>query len=326
MNESSIKNEEGKEIIRSQKVRLYKVKHFLFDFGGVMIEKTFVLNNLFSILENDFKIKIPNKETDVFLKKLRRRLSSGLISSRQFLEKLLEKFIYPFQSKNGALPPKQANIEYYLELWFDLYSQVSNISLDMAEIVERLHQAGYVVSLLSNTYDIHAKSNELRGFYDMFDNVFLSNEIGLIKPDLEKYKHVLNKLNTDPKKCIFIDDKISNLIPASELGIIVIRFESFKKLNLILNGLGILELSPNFRKNIKRQYEIYKTSKIEYYKAKKAYKKAKKAFLKHNRSKKKVRKNRLKYQKKREIYENKKQDYKNEKVKKKELIKKIKME
>ena len=57
----------------------------------------------------------------------------------------------------------------------------------MEEIVTRLHKAGYVVSLVSNTYDIHAKSNELRGFYKLFDNVFLSNEIGLIKPDVKKY-------------------------------------------------------------------------------------------------------------------------------------------
>ncbi|MHA2430122.1 MAG: HAD-IA family hydrolase, partial [Promethearchaeota archaeon] len=157
----------------------------------------------------------------------------------------------------------------------------------MAEIVERLHKAGYVVSLMSNTHDIYAKSNELRGFYDMFDHIFLSNEIGLIKPDMEKYKHVLKKLEAKPKKCVFIDDKIRNLIPAHELGIIVLRFESFEKFKEQLSNLGIQKINPNLRREIRKKYEKYKKTKKEYKKAKKEYKKAKKEYLKKKYSKKK---------------------------------------
>ncbi len=236
---------------KNQKVRLYKIKHFIFDFGGVLIEKTFVLKNLLDILEADLNISIPRLENS-YIRKLKRKLSSGRISSHIFLEKIFEKFYYPFQKKNGTLPPKKVNVEYYLALWFDLYSLVTQVSVEMAEIIERLHQAGYVVSLMSNTYEIHARSNNLRGFYDIFDNVFLSNEIGLIKPDMEKYKYVIRKLNTKPKKCIFIDDKIQNLVPARELGIIVIRFESFEEFKVKLNELGIGEISMVLRHEIKK--------------------------------------------------------------------------
>ena len=164
------------KIFEKQKVRLYKIKHFIFDFGGVLIEKTFVLKNLFDMIEADLNISLP-REDNSYIRKIRRSLSSGRISSRDFLEKIFNKYYYPFQ-KEGALPPKKVNVEYYVELWFDLYSQVTNLSLEMAEIIERLHQADYIVSLMSNTHDIHAKSNFLKGFYDTFDNVFLSNEIG----------------------------------------------------------------------------------------------------------------------------------------------------
>ena len=180
---------------KKQKVRLYKIKHFIFDFGGVLIEKTFVLKNLLDMVEADLNISIPRME-DSYIRKLKRILSSGRISSRLFLEKIFEKFYYPLQKKSGSLPSKKVNVEYYLELWFDLYSQVTQVSVEMAEIIERLHQAGYIVSLMSNTHDIHARSNMLKGFYDIFDNVFLSNEIGLIKPDMEKYKYVIKKLDT----------------------------------------------------------------------------------------------------------------------------------
>jgi epoxide hydrolase-like predicted phosphatase len=307
-----------------QKVRLYKIKHFIFDFGGVLIEKSFVLKNLLNIIEQDLHIKLPDKDIDPYLRKLRRRLSSGRISARDFLIHIIEKYYYPNQKRNGTLPPKKVNIEYYLELWFNLYTKVTNFSYEMAEIVERLHKAGYIVSLMSNTYDIHAKSNELRGFYDIFDNVFLSNEIGYIKPDMEKYKYVLKKLDTKPKSCVFIDDKLTNLIPAHQLGIIVIRFNSLERFKGSLKEIGIEKIKPDLRKEIKKKYKKYKTKKKEYKKAKKQYKKAKKEYLKkkHKRSLKK----RAEFLHKRLIYKKKKEEYNKQKQKKNELISEFKID
>lgn len=305
-----------------QKVRLYKIKHFIFDFGGVLIEKTFVLKNLLDIIEADLNISIPRDENS-YIRKVKRGLSSGRLTTQEFLQKLFKKYYYPFQKTDGALPPKKVNVEYYVELWFDLYSQVTNLSLDMAEIIERLHQADYTVSLMSNTHDVHAKSNYLKGFYDIFDNVFLSNEIGFIKPDMDKYKYVLKKLDTKPKKCVFIDDKVQNLVPARDLGIIVIRFESFEKFKNQLNELGVGNISKDLRNQIKKKYKRYKRTKKEYKKAKKEYKKAKKEYLK---KKGKSLKRRLEFQRKRAQYHKIKSKYKKEReMKKEELITKIKV-
>jgi len=308
--------EKSKIYGEKQKVRLYKIKHFIFDFGGVLIEKTFVLKNVLDIIEADLNISIPRDENS-YIRKIKRGLSSGRLSTLEFLEKIFEKYYYPFQKTDGALPPKKVNTVYYEELWFDLYSQVTNISSEMAEIIERLHQADYTVSLMSNTHDVHAKSNYLRGFYDIFDNVFLSNEIGFIKPDMDKYKYVLKKLDTKPKKCIFIDDKIQNLVPARELGIIVIRFESFDKFKKQLNQLGIGNISRDLRHEIKKRYKKYKKTKKEYKKAKKEYKKAKKDYLK---KKGKSRRRRLEYQRKHSHYRKKKAEYKKAKEKKKQEL------
>ncbi len=314
--------EKSKIYGEKQKVRLYKIKHFIFDFGGVLIEKTFVLKNLLDILEADLNVTLPRLENS-YIRKVRRNLSSGRISSKEFLENILNKFYYPFQKVDGALPPKKVNCEYYVELWFDLYSQVTHFSSDMAEIIERLHQAGYTVSLMSNTHDIHAKSNMLKGFYDTFDHVFLSNEIGFIKPDMEKYKYVMKKLDTSPKKCVFIDDKIKNLVPARELGIIVIRFESFEKFKKTLNELGIGDISKDLRQEIKQKYKKYKKTKKDYKKAKKEYKKAKKEYLK---KKSKSLKRRLEFQRKRAKYHKLKSKYKKEReIKKDELVSKIRI-
>ena len=56
-----------------QKVRLYKIKHFIFDFGGVLIEKTFVLKNLFDMIEADLNISIP-REDNSYIRKIKRGL------------------------------------------------------------------------------------------------------------------------------------------------------------------------------------------------------------------------------------------------------------
>ncbi len=312
---------EFKILGKKQKVRLYKIKHFIFDFGGVLIEKTFVLKNLLDMIECDLNIIIPRMENS-YMRKLKRSLSSGRKSSREFLEKIFKKYYYPFQRKEGALPAKKVNVDYYLGLWFDLYFQVTQISSEMAEIIERLHQAGYVVNLMSNTHAIHAKSNSLKGFYDIFDHIYLSNEIGLIKPNMEKYKYVLNKLDTKPKKCIFIDDKIQNLVPARELGIITIRFESFEKFKEKLREMGIRNISKNLRNEIKNKYKHYITKKKEYKKEKKKYKKKTRENLK---KKNKTLKRKIEFQHKRAKYQKKKLEFKEEKEKKHELIKKIKI-
>ncbi|GAF74780.1 unnamed protein product [marine sediment metagenome] len=163
----------------------------------------------------------------------------------------------------------------------------------------------------------------LKGFYDIFDNLFLSNEIGFIKPDMEKYKYVIKKLETKPKKCVFIDDKILNLVPARELGIIVIRFESFEGFKEKLNELGIGEISKDLRHEIRQKYNKYKKSKKKYKKAKKEYKVAKKDYL---RKKGHSMKRKLEFLQKRAKYTKRKTEYKKERDKKKqELITKIKV-
>ena len=300
---------------RKQKIKLYDIKHFIFDFGGVMVEKTFILKNLFEILEDDFKIKIPDKESSPFIKKIRRQATSGIISSREFLQKIFQKYYNPPEIQNAALPAKKPNIDYYLE--------ITNFSSELEEIIVRLHQAGYKISLMSNTYDIHARSNLLNGFYKIFDHVFLSNEIGILKPDLEKYKYMLNKLETKPKKCVFIDDKIRNLAPAQTLGMTIIKFESIEKFKKLLAEFKIDDISKNTRKEIRKKYKQYKMKKKEYTNAKKAYKETKKDFLYKNTI---SQKRKLNYQLKHADYIAKKLEYKEERKKKKdELMAKIKI-
>jgi len=304
----------NKKIFGKQKVKLYKLKHWIFDFGGVMVETPNIVKNLVGIINADLGTSISKEDT--FLGIHRRRLSSGRISDREFLEILLNHYYYPHQKKDTALPPKKVN--------FELYSKVTQISPEMEGIIERLHKAGYTVSLLSNTYDIHVKSNKLKGFFDLFDNLFLSSQLHLRKPDIEKYKYVLEVLDAKGKECIFIDDKLMNLVPAKKLGIFVIRFKSFEKFNKYLGYMGIEDLEDDLLIKIQTKYKEYKTSEKElkgikksYEKAKKKYKKLKKDkwkdFSQYRKAKKKLREIEI-------TYNNKKYEYKELKHIKKEIL------
>ncbi|KAJ5640036.1 uncharacterized protein N7484_007898 [Penicillium longicatenatum] len=48
--------------------------------------------------------------------------------------------------------------------------------------------------------------------WDVFDSVFAAGEVGMRKPDLCFYKHVLQAIDARPEEVIFVDDKLENVI------------------------------------------------------------------------------------------------------------------
>jgi HAD superfamily hydrolase (TIGR01509 family) len=67
---------------------------------------------------------------------------------------------------------------------------------------------------------------------DYFGDIFISSDIGLIKPDPEIFKFCVDKLGVDPSECVFIDDKKKNTESANSVGMNAYLFEdneSFKK-------------------------------------------------------------------------------------------------
>lgn len=80
--------------------------------------------------------------------------------------------------------------------------------------------------MLSNTNELHYAffSQKLINEYgvsfsDLFQKVYLSHEMGLLKPDLEIYKRVLVEQNLNPERTLFIEDTKENAIAANKLGI-----------------------------------------------------------------------------------------------------------
>ena len=77
----------------------------------------------------------------------------------------------------------------------------------------------YHLSLLSNTNPAHYhRLRERYDFFDYFDQLFLSYEMGVMKPDDAIFQQVLSGLDVAPEKVAFFDDGIKNVEAAQRLG------------------------------------------------------------------------------------------------------------
>ncbi len=114
-----------------------------------------------------------------------------------------------------------------------------NIDDGMVNLIKRLKPT-YKLGLCSNS-----PSNFIRSILvkykleNLFNEIVISSECGLIKPDRKIYKLILGKLSTKATDSIFIDDNSVNIEAARTLGIKAILFSDSKNLELVLTNFGV---------------------------------------------------------------------------------------
>lgn len=136
------------------------------------------------------------------------RCEAGLISEEELWSRL-----------GKAFSVEPAELKRVLNERFD---KMAKLKSDVVEIVKR--QKSKVV--LSNQLPSHARWCRERGWFDAFDRVFVSFELGARKPAKEAYRKVLGELNVDAKECVFVDDNEENVKAAEALGMRAVKFES----------------------------------------------------------------------------------------------------
>ena len=94
------------------------------------------------------------------------------------------------------------------------------------DLAERLRAHGIRTAILSNIFNMNALALRKGGWYDGFDPVVLSYDVGYAKPDPEIYDLTLRRLGVKPQEVLFIDDQEKCLPPAIKLGMHVIRADS----------------------------------------------------------------------------------------------------
>jgi len=72
-----------------------------------------------------------------------------------------------------------------------------------------------------------------------FEFVMSSDELGVVKPDPRIYQQLVRRLAVAPEEVVYIDDTITNLVPAQDLGMATIEYRDVNQCRNALESLGV---------------------------------------------------------------------------------------
>lgn len=129
-------------------------------------------------------------------------------------------------------------IQAYHELWID---SVGGAIAGTVDILKQVKQAGYPVYGLSNwSAETFPSMRQRHDFFDLFDDMVISGEVGHVKPEPEIFQILLDKIGKPAQECLFIDDSPANIRQAQKLGFATIQFQSPQQLESSLHDLEIV--------------------------------------------------------------------------------------
>jgi putative hydrolase of the HAD superfamily len=180
------------------------VRGLLTDFGGVLTTNVFDSFKAFSIAEGlpPDTVKRTFRENPAALAELR----------------LLERGELPVDEFERRFAP-HLGITDYSGLVERLFAGLGP-DAPMMEAMRHAHDAGIKTAVISNSWgDGIYDGVELAG---IFDEIVISGEVGLHKPDPAIFELTCNRLGVVPSECVFVDDLRENCAAAEALGMTAI--------------------------------------------------------------------------------------------------------
>ncbi|MEU4393503.1 HAD family phosphatase [Kribbella sp. NPDC023855] len=110
----------------------------------------------------------------------------------------------------------------------------------MSALIRRARGHGIKTALLSNSWGNSYPRDTWDG---MFDDIVISGEVQLRKPEPEIYHLAAQRLGLRPAECVFVDDMEVNVVAARELGITGIVHTSYEETRRELEALFGIDLT-----------------------------------------------------------------------------------
>lgn len=108
------------------------------------------------------------------------------------------------------------------------------------EILSELKQRGTRLYALTNwSAENFPIARRRFDFFGWFDDIVVSGEVGLIKPDPRIYRLAIERCRLDPPRTVFIDDSPVNVAAGTDAGLHALHFESPERLRAQLTSLGL---------------------------------------------------------------------------------------
>ncbi|MDR2617066.1 MAG: HAD family phosphatase [Endomicrobium sp.] len=179
-------------------------KIIIFDLGNVIFKF-----DLFKFIKAYVK-KIPNYKVSDFnmldsvYLELAYSYEKGDMSSLDFYDILAKKTHYT------------GTYNEFRVLWNNIFELIP----ETVDVISTL-SGKYCLGILSNTNELHFNFLKERypQVFSLFDQIFLSYEIHMRKPEHEIFKHVIKYYNVYPSRIFFSDDLENNVFAAQENGI-----------------------------------------------------------------------------------------------------------
>ena len=119
-------------------------------------------------------------------------------------------------------------------LWAVDFRSWISVEPGTVRLLQELADGGTRMALLSNAGFDFGDAFRNAPFASLFEKVFVSAELGMLKPAAEIYQHVADELGITPAQMIFVDNKASNVDGATALGVTGHVFTSVAGLHAFL--------------------------------------------------------------------------------------------
>ncbi len=200
------------------------IKAIIFDFGGVLLN--WDPRNLYRTYfpEQDRALEVFLREVDFYT--WNAELDKG---------KSLDLGVAELSAK---FPHRASLIAAYAKHWGET---ITGEVEGTVKTLYKLKAKGYPLYGLSNwSVETFPFVRDAYPFFDEFDEIIISGEVNLIKPEPEIYQLLLSKIDFPAQACLFIDDSQANIDMARSLGFHAVLFESPEGLDGMLKEHGVL--------------------------------------------------------------------------------------
>ncbi|GAB4485049.1 MAG: HAD-IA family hydrolase [Anaerolineales bacterium] len=136
---------------------------------------------------------------------------------------------------SARFPHRAALIRAYHEHWPDCIGGTIDGTV---RILEQFSENGLkIIGLTNFSSEKLALIRPQFDFFRHFNDVIVSGEVKLVKPDPAIYHLTLNRIGCQAQECVFIDDSLPNIEAARQLGFHAIHFQSSEQLQVELEQI-----------------------------------------------------------------------------------------
>lgn len=177
------------------------IKAIIFDFDGTISNRKENAYGVFNEYLRQFFKDFNEIEYEAMLQDLITYDCNGTISVKLRL--------IPFINKYGKYLPEDFE-EKFIPFYYDHMYRFSVLKDETRSVLEKL-KGKYKLAILSNG-DSTSQHNKITqvNIEEFFDEVVVTGDIGVHKPNKEAFEYVLNKLNVKNDECLMIGDVFSS--------------------------------------------------------------------------------------------------------------------